>query len=216
MAKTKKKLVKAGQAKQKVAAKAPARAAVKVVAKGKQKATKKVLGRAAPVKTNGSRVAARPAQRSNVPAPAAPRYRTVTPFLNIKGAAAAIDFYKAAFGATERMRMPGPGGLVMHAEIVIGDSVVLISDVMQNPETHSSLHVFVADCDAWFARAVAAGASVKMPLADQIWGDRYGQVTDPFGNSWSIATHKEDVSDAEMKKRMAALQPRPGASASES
>lgn len=137
----------------------------------------------------------------------APRYHTVTPFLNIRGAAAAIEFYKRAFGASERLRMPGPNGEVMHAELVIGDSTVMLSEAMQHPESRASLHLHVDDCDSLFSRAVSAGATVKMPLANMFWGDRYGQVSDPFGIVWSIATHVEDVPPKEMQRRMAALPP---------
>jgi uncharacterized glyoxalase superfamily protein PhnB len=131
-------------------------------------------------------------------------YSTVTPFLNIKGAAEAIDLYKRAFAAEERGRAPGPNNTIMHAEIKIGNAVVMLSDAMMSPPTQSSLHLYVEDCDKWFKRATDAGMKVEMPLQDQFWGDRYGVVSDKFGNRWSIATHKEDVPEAEMKKRMEA------------
>jgi PhnB protein len=130
-------------------------------------------------------------------------YHTITPFLNIKGAAAAIEFYKKAFGAEERGRMPGPGGAIMHAEIKIGDSVVMLADAMQNPPTQASLHIYVEDVDAAWKRATAAGAQVAMPLEDQFWGDRYGVLTDQWGNRWSLATHKADYTPEEMSKRAA-------------
>jgi PhnB protein len=136
-------------------------------------------------------------------------YGTVTPFLNIVGANDAIDFFKKAFGAVERFRMPGPDGKLMHAEIAIGTSVVMVSDAMRRPATQAALHLYVKDCDALFEQALAAGATVTMPLMDMFWGDRYGQLSDPFGNLWSIATHKEDVSPEEMQKRMAELPPPP-------
>jgi PhnB protein len=131
------------------------------------------------------------------------RYHTVTPFLNVKGAERAIDYYKQAFGAEERLRMPGPNGSIMHAELVIGDSTIMLSDALFQPETRSSLHVYVDDCDSLFERAVSAGGTVKMAPQDMFWGDRYSQLEDPFGNVWSIATHKEDVPADEMARRAA-------------
>ena len=128
-------------------------------------------------------------------------YHTVTPFLSVNGASDAIDFYKKAFGAEERARMPGPGGKIMHGEIKIGDSVVMVADAMMGPPTAASIHLYVDDVDATWTRAVAAGAGVVMPLADQFWGDRYGVLSDKWGNRWSMATHKEDLSPEEMGKR---------------
>ena len=128
-------------------------------------------------------------------------YHTLTPYLTLKGAAQAIDFYKKAFGAEEKMRMPGPGGAVMHAELRIGDSMLMLSEAIQDPPSASSLFVYVADVDAAFARATAAGCTVNMPLADQFWGDRFGKLVDPFGIRWAMATHKEDVPPAEMQQR---------------
>jgi PhnB protein len=128
-------------------------------------------------------------------------YRTVTPFLNVNGASEALAFYAKAFGAEERVRMPTPDGKIMHSETKIGDSVVMVSDAMMNPPTTSSIHLYVTDADAWWSRATAAGAEVVMPIADQFWGDRYGVLKDKWGNRWSIAQHKEDLSPEEMKKR---------------
>jgi PhnB protein len=136
---------------------------------------------------------------------------TVTPHLVCAGAGAAIDFYKKAFGATETSRMPGPGGKLMHASILIGDSAVMLVDEM--PEWGSLgpkalkgspvvIHLYVDDVDAFTARAVAAGAKVTMPVADMFWGDRYGQLEDPFGHRWSVATHVRDVSPADMQQAM--------------
>ena len=128
-------------------------------------------------------------------------YHTVTPFLNVDGANEALAFYKKAFGAEERFRMPTPDGKIMHSEIKIGDSLVMVSDAMMNPPTQSSIHLYVPDADAIWTRAVAAGAKVEQPLVDQFWGDRWGVLSDKWGNRWGVATHKEDVSPEEMQKR---------------
>ena len=128
-------------------------------------------------------------------------YGTVTPFLNVKGAAEAVAFYEQAFGAEVRAMMKGPNGMIMHGEMKIGTSIVMIGDAMMNPPTQASLHIYVEDCDALWARATAAGCKVEMPLADQFWGDRYGVLSDKFGNRWGIASHKEDMSMEEMQKR---------------
>lgn len=137
-------------------------------------------------------------------------YHTVTPYLAVHNAAKAIDFYKRAFGATELHHMDGPQGKIAHAEIKIGDSIIMLSDEMPGTETRSpqslngtttNLFIYVKDADAAFNKAVSAGARSTMPLTDMFWGDRYGKLTDPFGHSWSIATHKEDVAPEEMKKR---------------
>jgi PhnB protein len=132
-------------------------------------------------------------------------YHSLTPFFNLKNADKVIDFLKKAFGAEERARMTDPSGKVMHAELKIGDSILMLAEAMQMPEMPSNLHLYVENADAAFERAVAAGAQVVMPLSDQFWGDRYGRLSDPFGNQWSIGTHKEDVSMEEMRKRAAAL-----------
>jgi PhnB protein len=138
-------------------------------------------------------------------------YHTLTPHIVVKGAAQAIDFYKKAFGAKEIGRMPGPDGKsIIHADIVIGDSHLMLVD--EFPEMNCfgpqsvggspvTIHLYVEDADAFFKQAVAAGAQERMPLADMFWGDRYGQITDPFGHTWSIATHKEDLTTEEMIKR---------------
>lgn len=138
-------------------------------------------------------------------------YHAVTPYLVLSGVAKAIEFYKKAFGAQELYRMPGPGGSVMHAEIKIGDSVLMMADEFPGAEhckapsslqgTTTNMHLYVEDADAAFERAVDAGAKVSMPLQDMFWGDRYGKLTDPFGHEWSIATHKEDLSPEEIGKR---------------
>jgi PhnB protein len=138
-------------------------------------------------------------------------YHTVTPYLVVNNAASALDFYKRAFGAHEVMRMDGPQGKISHAELKIGDSMLMVSDEMPTSGARSpqSLHgttagifLYVENVDSIFKQSVSAGAKVDMPLADMWWGDRYGRLTDPFGHSWSLATHKEDVAPEEMKKRM--------------
>src|SRR5438093_11621582 len=135
---------------------------------------------------------------------------TITPHLTVKGAAQAMEFYKRAFGATEVARMAEPNGIVMHAEMKIGDSFFYLNDEFPQMGAKSPLslggspvtiHLFVPDSDAVYNQALAAGAKVKMPLADMFWGDRYGQVTDPFGHDWSIATHKEDLTRDEVMER---------------
>jgi PhnB protein len=128
-------------------------------------------------------------------------YHSVTPFLALKEADRAIDFYKRAFGAVEKFRMPGPDGRIMHAELTIGDSTVMLTEAMHEPPSVSSLYLYVPDVDTVFDRAVRAGAKAKMPPADMFWGDRFGSVSDPNGNTWSIATHVEDVPPEEMPKR---------------
>ena len=131
-------------------------------------------------------------------------YHSVTPALNQEDAARTIDFCKRAFGAKEKMRMPGPGGKIMHAEIQIGDSIIMLNDAMQEPPQPAALFLYVPDVDKVFAKAVKAGASVIMPVQDMFWGDRFCRVSDPAGNKWGIATHREDVPPKEMKKRAAA------------
>jgi len=140
-------------------------------------------------------------------------YNTVTPYLIVKGAAHAIDFYKKALGAKEIYRMDGPGGTIAHAEIQIGDSRVMLSD--EHPEMGYTapqpgtrvpvgLHLYVEDVDKVAAQAEAAGIKTLRPVADQFYGDRTGTFLDPFGHQWSIGTHKEDVSQEEMERRMSA------------
>jgi PhnB protein len=141
-------------------------------------------------------------------------YHTVTPYLIVRNGAKAIEFYKKAFGAVELMRFPGPNDSVMHAEVKIGDSPVMLADEMPEggyvgPQTLGgvgvSLMVYVEDVDARFAQAVAAGATVKRPVRDEFYGDRTGTLVDPFGHVWSLATHKEDVSMEEMQQRLAKM-----------
>lgn len=141
-------------------------------------------------------------------------YHSITPYLIVKGAAAAIDYYKEVFGATELLRIPQADGRIGHAELKFGDSVVMLADEFPEmksvgPKTLGSSPVgillYVEDVDATFAKAVSRGAKVQKPLADQFYGDRNGTVEDPFGHKWTIATHKEDVSPQEMERRMAAM-----------
>jgi uncharacterized glyoxalase superfamily protein PhnB len=129
-------------------------------------------------------------------------YSTITPTFTVEGAQKFVDFLKQVFGAKERFRMDGPGGKIMHAELAIGDSVIMLGDAMpQWPAKSNSLYVYVEDVDSTYKRAIQAGAtSVKEP-ANQFYGDRSAGVTDPFGNSWGIATHVEDVPPDELKKR---------------
>jgi PhnB protein len=140
-------------------------------------------------------------------------YHTATPYLIVKGAARAIDFYKKAFGAAELMRYPGPDGRVAHAEIKVGNSLIMLADEFpemgyRGPQSLGgssvSILLYVKDVDAQFQQALAAGATVLKPLQDQFYGDRSGTLTDPFGHVWTLATHKEDVSPEEMKKRLEA------------
>ena len=141
-------------------------------------------------------------------------YYSLTPYLVCKGAAKAIDFYTKAFGAEEMVRMPGPDGQVMHAEVKIGNAMLMLADEDKarghlSPDsiggTATSIMLYTDDVDAVFDRAIAAGAKSEMPPADMFWGDRMGNLVDPFGHKWAIATHKEDVAPDEMEKRMQAL-----------
>lgn len=130
-------------------------------------------------------------------------YRTVTPFLAPHGAAAFIEFVAAAFGAEERFRVPNDDGSVGHAEVTIGDSILMLFDAKDDwPAIPSLLNLWVDDCDAVHDAAVAAGATVVTPLSTNAWGDRGSRVRDPFGNLWWIQTHVEDLSDDEIARRM--------------
>jgi PhnB protein len=140
-------------------------------------------------------------------------YHSVTPYLCIDGASDAIEFYKKAFGATEKLRYDAPGGKIGHAEIVIGDSVIMMAD--EYPEMNFrgpkslggsavALMLYVEDVDSFVDKAAAAGATIDRPVADQFYGDRSGTIKDPYGHVWHVATHKEDLSMEEMKKRAAA------------
>ncbi len=147
------------------------------------------------------------------PKPIPDGYHTVTPYLIVNDAARAIEFYKKAFGATELLRMPKADGKIGHAEIRIGDSPVMLADELPEMEARSPksfggspvrIFLYVEKVDTIFTQAVAAGAKVRRPVADQFYGDRMGGVEDPFGHLWYIATHTEDVSPEELRKRAAA------------
>jgi PhnB protein len=137
-------------------------------------------------------------------------YHTITPYLAVDDAAQAIEYYRTAFGAKERVRMGAPDGKIAHAELEIGDSLVMLSDPFPQASTRppkelggtsASVFMYVEDVDAVVKQAVNAGATITMEVADQFWGDRFGSVQDPFGHSWSIATHVEDVPPEEMAER---------------
>jgi PhnB protein len=141
-------------------------------------------------------------------------YHAVTPYLIVDGAAKALDFYKQVFGAKERMRMPGPGGKVGHAEINIGDSVIMLAD--EHPEmgargpksfggSPTSIVLYVENVDATVKAAVGAGAKILRPIEDKFYGDRSGTIEDPFGHHWHVSTHVEDVSPEELQRRAAAM-----------
>ena len=141
-------------------------------------------------------------------------YHTITPHLVVRDAVKALAFYPKAFGATELFRMPGPDGVVMHAELQVGDSKFMLGE--ECPEqgalspqsvggTGMGLLIYVKDVDAAFSQATGAGCTTLMPPTDMFWGDRYGKLQDPFGHQWSLATHKEDLYPEEMAKRMAAM-----------
>lgn len=141
-------------------------------------------------------------------------YHSVTPYLIVNGAARAIEFYKLAFGATEMMRMLGPHDRVMHAELKIGDSIIMLADEPESGEHKSaqslggspvSLMIYIEDVDKVFAKAISAGAKQTRAVQDQFYGDRSGNLVDPFGHVWTVSTHVEDVTPEEVNRRMAAL-----------
>lgn len=143
-------------------------------------------------------------------------YNAITPYLVIKGAAQAIEYYKSVFGATEIMRMPDPSGRIGHAELKFGDSHIMLADEfpemnyrapVMDGSSPVSILLYVEDVDGIVERAVAAGAKILKPVQDQFYGDRSGFIQDPFGHLWGVATHKEDVSPEEMEERMKKMQP---------
>ncbi len=140
-------------------------------------------------------------------------YHTATPYLVVNGADRAIEFYERAFGAKDLIRMPGPSGKIVHAEIQIGDLPIMLCDEFpemgaRSPQasgdTSVSIFLYVNDVDAIFKQAIAAGAKELMPVQDMFWGDRYGKLVDPFGHNWQIATHKEELTPEEIGRRAAA------------
>jgi PhnB protein len=144
------------------------------------------------------------------PKPIPEGYNTVTPYLAVGDAAAAIEYYTKVFGAKETVRMDGPEGMIAHAELDIGDSKIMLSDPFPQASTKppkelggtsASIFMYVEDVDAIVKKAVDAGGTITMEVQDQFWGDRYGSIMDPFGHSWSIATHVEDVPPEEMEER---------------
>lgn len=141
-------------------------------------------------------------------------YHSITPYMIVRGAARAIDFYKQAFGAVEMLRIPGPNNTIGHAEIQIGDSVVMLADEMPDAPYRSpdafggspvSLMIYIENVDNVFARALALGAKQVRAVQDQFYGDRSGNLIDPFGHVWTVATHVEDVTPEELQRRMDAL-----------
>jgi uncharacterized glyoxalase superfamily protein PhnB len=190
----------------------------------KQASAKQSVARA---KSNGNGAGAKPAVRGakkpaarKKAAPVPPQYGTATPHLIVSPCQDALEFYTKAFGAKVLLTMPGPEGRIMHAEMKIGDSIVMCSDEMQMPgdspasggparktpknagATTGGVMLYLKDVDAFFERAVAAGATPVMPPADQFWGDRYGQIEDPFGHVWALATHLRDMTPREMRKAL--------------
>jgi len=156
----------------------------------------------------------KPARKKKAVKPIPAGYHTVTPYLACGDGAAAIEFYKKAFGAKEKVRMPGPDGKVGHAEIEIGDSRIMLTgeyaamnflSPVSRGGTTVTIHLYVKDCDALTARAVKAGATLLRKVEDQFYGDRMGTVQDPFGHVWHLATHTEDVPMAELRKRAAKM-----------
>jgi PhnB protein len=178
------------------------------MAKARKTSKKKAMPKAAKKK---------PAAKKKV-APIPAGYHSVTPYLVLRGAVKAIDFYKQAFGAKEKLRMTGPDGKIAHAEISIGNSIVMMGDEMPQmgataPQTiggtASGLFIYTKDVDALYAKAMSAGCSSEQPPTDMFWGDRYAKLVDPFGHKWSMATHVEDLSPKEMAKRGAAAMAQP-------
>jgi PhnB protein len=205
-----KKQVKAKAGKSKKSSKSAAKKSAAKKPMAKKSAAKKPPAKKPMAKKPAAKAA--PAKASGVPT----GFRSVTPYLCVEGAAKALDFYAAAFGGKEIMRLPGPDGRLMHAEMQIGDSMVMISDDF--PEycggksrsplrlggSSVSVHLYVSNVDKTFDRAVAAGCTVFMPVTDMFWGDRFGCVFDPFGHMWSIATNVKELTPEEIQAASAA------------
>jgi PhnB protein len=134
-------------------------------------------------------------------------YHSITAGMNIKNADKAIEWFQKVFNAELKVKMPGPDGKIVHCEMKIGDSILMLGEAVRDPVHNLHAMLYVTDSDAAFKRAVDNGATVKRPMADMFWGDRAGSVVDPFGNEWFIATHKEDVPPEELKKRAEAYKP---------
>jgi PhnB protein len=134
-------------------------------------------------------------------------YTALTPGMNLKGAAQAIEFFTKVFGAELLEKYEAPNGQLVHVDMKIGSGHIMFAEAVREPVQTMQAMIYVNDCDATFKRAIENGATEKRPLADQFYGDRSGTVTDPFGNVWTISTHKEDVSKAEMEKRLQAMKP---------
>ena len=184
------------------------------MAKRKAAKAKAAKGR---TKRVAAKRAVKPASKTKVE-PIAPGFHVITPAFRVKPCAKAIAFCERVFGAKVKDRYDGPGGAVMHAELRIGDSIVMCGDPMPGMAEPISLGamVYVKDCDAVFQRALDAGATVLRPIQDQFYGDRSGTVRDPHGNEWTIATHIEDVSQKEMHRRMEAMMQGGGGASDES
>lgn len=176
----------------------------------RKKPVKKAPVKKAAPRKGAPKKAAKAAPKKKAVKPIPPGYHAITAYLCIDGASDAIAFYKRAFGAKERLRMDAPGGKVGHAELVIGDSAVMLADEFpemnfRGPKkgegTSVNMHLYVPDVDAMMANAIAAGATVVRAIEDKFYGDRTGSIVDPFGHVWHLATHKEDLTPAQMKKR---------------
>ncbi len=179
--------------------------------KSKAKTTKTKAGTVKKPASKTAKQPARPAAKAKRKVLAIPKgYRSLTPYLVVRDAVAALDFYAKAFSAREKVRMSMPDGSVMHAEIQIGDSMLMLSE--ENPAwgaksplllggSGAHVMIYTKDVDAFVARAVAAGCSIEFPITNQFWGDRYGKIKDPYGHQWSVGTHVEDVGPKEMARR---------------
>lgn len=180
--------------------------ATKKKSASKSRQIRKIRKTASPAKrTSAKKSSSRPARKvPSRPQHLPPGYGTVTPFLSARGAAELLEFLIRALGAETVMSMPGPGDTVMHAEVDLGGSRLMISEAMEGEPTPGAFYLYVPDADALHRRAIDAGATLVRPMTDEFWGDRVGMIRDRFGNVWSIATHVEDVSPEEMGRRAVA------------